>query len=49
MGEDKRGVVLAMPATWVAVLFYVMTSVCAVEGRCSKKGTVSVDDDAGLE
>lgn len=33
MGEERQGVVLAMPATWVAVLLGVITSVCAVEGR----------------
>ncbi|XP_028442510.1 ephrin type-B receptor 1 isoform X3 [Perca flavescens] len=31
MGEDMRAVILAMRATWVAVLLCVMTSVCAVE------------------
>lgn len=49
MGEDKRGVVPAMPATWLAALLYVMTSVCAVEGRCLKKGTASVQMMRGRE
>ncbi|XP_038571174.1 ephrin type-B receptor 1-like isoform X2 [Micropterus salmoides] len=31
MRGDRRGIILAMPATWVAVLLCVTTSVCAVE------------------
>lgn len=33
MGENRRGVILTMPATWVAVLLCVITPVFAVEGR----------------
>ncbi len=51
MGEDKQGVILAMPATWVAVILCAITSVCAVEGRCAKRGIFQRVDDAvrGLE
>lgn len=38
MGEERQGVRVAMPATWVAVLLGVITSVCAVEGRWAMKG-----------
>lgn len=33
MGADRRGGILAVPATWVALLLCVITLVCAVEGR----------------
>lgn len=42
MGEDRRGVVLAMPVSWVTALLCVIPSVCAVEGRCAQNGTVNV-------
>lgn len=44
MGEDRRGVPAAMRATWVAALTLcvVMTSVCAVEGRCEEGTSSSV-------
>lgn len=38
MGEDKRGVVLTMPASWVTALLCVLSSVCAVEGKCAEMG-----------
>lgn len=38
MGEDRRGVVLAMPAGWVTALLCVLSSVCAVEGKCAETG-----------
>lgn len=52
MGEDRRGRVVAMPATWAAVLLCALTPVCAVEGRCASwRGGVGVgvDEDCGIE
>lgn len=42
MGEDGRGVRLAMPATWVLLILFTVTSVRAVEGRCAKEGHLLV-------
>lgn len=38
MGEDGKGVRLAMPATWAVLVLFTVTSVHAVEGRFANQG-----------
>ncbi|CAG11551.1 unnamed protein product [Tetraodon nigroviridis] len=38
MAQDRRGVVLTVPAGWVTALLCVLSSVCAVEGKCAEMG-----------